>query len=291
MIGQQIINGLMLGSVYAMVAVALTLSIGVLNFLNFSIPGLFMIGGMGFWALTQAGVPWPLAILGALTVAAAISMIVERFTWRWLRGAEPFVPLVSSMAFLILFEHLAVVIWGSEMRPLPLQFAGTDWRLGPFIVSVPQLLGLGLSLASILTLSLVLRHTRLGRGLRTIAEDSETALMLGVDVNQLVPVVFVLAGLFAAVAGALFAIDYRQVHPFMGEAIGLKGISAMIVGGMGNVWGAIAGGLIIGIAEVLSVGYLGANFVDIGVFGLLLAILIVWPAGLFGDPGIARVRP
>jgi branched-chain amino acid transport system permease protein len=291
MIGQQIINGLMLGSVYAMVAVALTLSIGVLNFLNFSIPGLFMIGGMGFWALTQGGVPWPLAILGALTIAAAISMIVERFTWRWLRGAEPFVPLVSSMAFLILFEHLAVVIWGSEMRPLPLQFAGTDWRLGPFIVSVPQLLGLGLSLASILALSLVLRHTRLGRGLRTIAEDSDTALMLGVDVNQLVPVVFVLAGLFAAVAGALFAIDYRQVHPFMGEAIGLKGISAMIVGGMGNVWGAIAGGLIIGIAEVLSVGYLGANFVDISVFGLLLAILMVWPAGLFGGPGTERVRP
>src|SRR4029077_9384734 len=196
MIGQQIINGLMLGSVYAMVAVALTLSIGVLNFLNFSIPGLFMIGGMVFWALTQAGVPWPLAILGALTIAAALSMIVERFTWRWLRGAEPFVPLVSSMAFLILFEHLAVVIWGSQMRPLPLQFAGTDWRLGPFIVSVPQLLGLGLSLASILTLSLLLRPTRLGRVLRTIAEDSETALMLGVDVNQWVPVVFVLAGLF-----------------------------------------------------------------------------------------------
>ncbi len=291
MIGQQIINGLMLGSVYAMVAVALTLSIGVLNFLNFSIPGLFMIGGMAFWALTQAGVPWPLAILGALTVAAALSMIVERFTWRWLRGAEPFVPLVSSMAFLILFEHLAVVIWGSEMRSLQLQFPGADWRLGQFIISVPQLFGLCLSLASILALSLVLRHTRLGRGLRTIAEDSDTALMLGVDVNQLVPVVFVLAGLFAAVAGALFAIDYRQVHPFMGEAIGLKGISAMIVGGMGNVWGAIAGGLIIGIAEVLSVGYIGANFVDISVFGLLLVILMVRPTGLFVGLGTERVRP
>jgi branched-chain amino acid transport system permease protein len=291
MIGQQIINGLMLGSVYAMVAVALTLSIGILNFLNFSIPGLFMIGGMVFWALTQAGVPWPLAILGALTIAAALSMIVERFTWRWLRGAEPFVPLVSSMAFLILFEHLAVVIWGSEMRSLQLQFPGADWRFGPFIVSVPQLLGLGLSLASILALSLVLRHTRLGRGLRTIAEDSDTALMLGVDVNQLVPVVFVLAGLFAAVAGALFAIDYRQVHPFMGEAIGLKGIAAMIVGGMGNVWGAIAGGLIIGIAEVLSVGYIGANFVDISVFGLLLVLLMVRPTGLFGGMGTERVRP
>ena len=291
MIGQQFINGLMLGSVYAMVAVALTLSIGVLNFLNFSIPGLFMIGGMAFWAMTRAGVPWPLAIVGTLAITAAISLIVERFTWRWLRGAEPFVPLVSSMAFLILFEHLAVVIWGSEMRPLPILFAGVDWRIGRYIVSVPQLIGLGLSFASILGLAFALRHTRLGRGLRTIAEDSDTALLLGVEVNQLVPVVFVLAGLFAAVAGALFAIDYRQVHPFMGDAIGLKGISAMIVGGMGNVWGAIIGGLIIGIAEVLSVGYIGANFVDISVFGLLLVLLMVRPTGLFGGMGTERVRP
>ncbi len=104
---------------------------------------------------------------------------------------------------------------------------------------------------------------------------------MGVDIGRLVPVVFVLAGLFAALAGALFALNYRQVHPFMGEAVGLKGISAMIVGGMGNVWGAIVGGLVIGIAEVLSVSTMGANFVDITVFGLLLVILIVRPTGLF----------
>ena len=197
--------------------------------------------------------------------------------------AEPnqFVPLVSSMAFLILFEHLAVVIWGSEMRPLPIPVRRrrlAHWplyrertaarRARPVIRfhSWPRA-------RCFVTPDWVV-------GLRTIAEDSDTALLLGVDVNQLVPVVFVLAGLFAAVAGALFAIDYRQVHPFMGEAIGLKGISAMIVGGMGNVWGAIIGGLIIGIAEVLSVGYIGANFVDISVFGLLLLILMVRPTGL-----------
>src|SRR5215469_5154111 len=288
MFGQQIINGVMLGSVYAMVAVALTLSIGVLNFLNFSIPGLFMVGGMAFWALTQAGLHWLFAIIGAVAIVAALSLVVERFTWRWLRGAEHFVPLVSSMAFLILFDHLAVVLWGSEMRPVPIAFAGADWRFGGYIVSVPQLIGLGLSLVSILALSLMLRRTRLGRSLRTIAEDPDTALLLGVDVNQVVPVVFVLAGLFAAFAGALFAIDYRQVHPFMGEAVGLKGISAMIVGGMGNVWGAIIGGLIIGVAEVLSVGYIGASFVDISVFGLLLLILMVRPCGLF--VGLATER-
>jgi branched-chain amino acid transport system permease protein len=288
MIGQQIINGLMLGSVYAMVAVALTLSIGVLNFLNFSIPGLFMIGGMMFWALIRAGVPWALSILGALAVTAAMSLVVERFTWRWLRGADQFVPLVSSMAFLILFEHLAIVIWGSQMQPLESLFAGGDWRLGPFVVGIPQLVGLGLSIASILGLALLLRRTRLGRGLRTIAEDPQTALLLGVDVNHLVPIVFVLAGLFAAVAGVLFAIDYRQVHPFMGEAVGLKGISAMIVGGMGSVWGSILGGLVIGIAEALSVSYAGANFVDISVFGLLLLILIVRPTGLLKGMATAR---
>ena len=281
MLGQQIINGVMLGSVYAMVAVALTLSIGVLNFLNFSIPGLFMIAGMAAWALIHAGVAWPLAILAALAITAAVSLVVERFTWRWLRGAEPFVPLVSSMAFLLLFEHLAIAWWGSEMRVLPPLFAGTDWRIGGFVIGLPQLAGLAISIASIFGLSLLLKRTSMGRSLRTIAEDSDTALLLGVDVNRLVPVVFALAGLFAAIAGVLFALNYRQVQPFMGEAVGLKGISAMIVGGMGNTWGAIAGGLIIGIAEVLSVGYVGANFVDISVFGLLLLILFVRPTGLF----------
>ena len=294
MIGQQIINGLMLGSVYAMVAVALTLSIGVLNFLNFSIPGLFMIAGMSTWALIHAGVPWPLAILAALAITTAVSLVVERFTWRWLRGAEHFVPLVSSMAFLLMFEHLtffpidllpgwalAIAWWGSEMRVLPPLFAGTDWRIAGFVISLPQLAGLMVSIASIWGLSALLKRTSLGRGLRTIAEDAETALLLGIDIGRIVPIVFALAGLFAAIAGVLFALNYRQVQPFMGEAVGLKGISAMIVGGMGNTWGAIAGGLIIGIAEVLSVGYVGANFVDISVFGLLLLILFIRPTGLF----------
>jgi branched-chain amino acid transport system permease protein len=288
MLVQQFINGLMLGSIYAMVAVALTFSVGVLNFLNFSIPGLFMIGGMVFWALSHAGISWLVSAAGALAIVAGISLLVERFTWRWLQGADHFVPLVSSMAFLILFEHVATVIWGSAMRSLPLLYAGTDLRIGRFVIGLPQCAGLLLSLSSTFGLSILLRRTRLGRGLRTIAEDSQTALLLGVDLKLLVPIVFVLAGLFAAIAGVVFAINYRQVHPFMGEAIGFKGISAMIVGGMGNVWGAIVGGLVIGLAEVLSVSYVGANFVDITVFGLLLLILIARPKGLLTGMTVMR---
>jgi branched-chain amino acid transport system permease protein len=272
----------MLGSIYAMVGVALTLGIGILKFLNFSIPGLFMVAAMTTWALVRIGAPWPLAALGALAAGAALALVVERFTWRWMRRAEPFVPLVSSMAFLILFENLAVAYWGSDLRSLPRLFDNADWRIGALVVSVPQLAGLAISVALIFGLSLLLNRTRLGRGLRTIAEDSETARLLGVDVHRIVPIVFVISGLFAALAGILFAINYRQVHPFMGEALGLKGISAMIVGGMGNIWGAIAGGLIIGLTEVLSISFLGADFVDVSVYGLLLAILVLRPTGLFG---------
>ncbi len=280
----------MLGSIYAMVAVALTLSIGVLRFLNFSIPGLFMIGGMAMWALVRSGMPWPLAAGAALIAGAVGSLVVERFTWRWMRGAQDFVPLVSSMAFLLLFEHLAVIYWGSELRTLPALFGNADWRIAGLVVSLPQLAGLLCSIALIWALTLVLARTRLGRSLRTIAEDSDTALLLGVDINRIVPVVFLIGGLFAAFAGLIFALNYRQVHPFMGEVVGLKGISAMIVGGMGNVWGSIAGGLIIGLVEVMSIGYFGADFVDIAVYGLLLLILFIRPTGLFAGAIAGQAR-
>jgi branched-chain amino acid transport system permease protein len=272
----------LLGSIYAMVGVALTLSIGVLKFLNFSIPGLFMIGGMLTWALVRAEVPWPLAAAAALVAGAVASLIVERFTWRWMRLAGEFVPLVSSMAFLILFENLAVGLWGSDLQSLPRLFAHTDWRIGQIVVSLPQLVGLACSVALIWGLSLLLNRTQLGRALRTIAEDSDTALLLGVDIHRIVPLVFIISGLFAALGGILFALNYRQVHPFMGEALGLKGISAMVIGGMGSIWGAIAGGLVIGLAETISIDLFGADFVDIAVYGLLLMILIIRPAGLFG---------
>src|SRR6516165_9898737 len=123
----------MLGAIYAMVAVALTLGIGVLRFLNFSIPGLFMIGGMATWALLRSALPWPLAVGGALLAGAGASLVVERFTWRWMRKADPFVPLVSSMAFLILFEHLAVLEYGSELRSLPALFGNADWRIAGLV--------------------------------------------------------------------------------------------------------------------------------------------------------------
>jgi branched-chain amino acid transport system permease protein len=249
---------------------------------------MFMIGGMATWAFIHAGLPWPIAVVAALIVVAIASQIVELFTWRWMRGAEKFIPLVSSMAFLILFEHLAIALYGSDMRTVNVGFSQSDIRIGGLVIGVPQLIGLVGSIMLIWGLSTILNRTQLGRALRTIAEDSDTALLLGVNINRVVPVVFIVAGAFAAFAGIIFALNYRQVHPFMGEVVGLKGISAMIIGGMGNIWGSIVGGLIIGLVEVLAIGYFGADFVDIAVFGLLLLILFVRPTGLFAGMSAGR---
>lgn len=282
MLEQQVVNGLMLGSVYALVAVAFTLAIGVLNFLNFSIPGLFMVGGMLAWFLLKAGIPWPIAALLAIASGGLLALLVERFTYRLMRRSAHFVPLVTSMAFLILFENLALIVWGSDVQRLPLPFQSVSFQVGPTVVAMPQLIGLACAVLAVACLDALLKRTRIGRGLRTIAEDPQTATLLGVGVERVVPLVFVVGGLFTALSGFLFAINYQQASPFMGEEVALKGISAMVVGGMGNIWGAILGGLLIGVMETFSIHWFGARAVDIWVYGLLLLILFVRPTGLLG---------
>lgn len=290
MIEQQLVNGAMLGSLYALVAVAFTIAIGVLNFLNFSIPALFMLGGMFTWFLLKAGVAWPLAALLAVASGGLLSLVIERFTYRLTQHADHFVPLVTSMAFLILFENLALIVWGSDVQRLALPFESVSFRLGPTVVAVPQLAGLACAIAAVVCLDALLKHTKIGRGLRTVAEDRDTALMLGVGVGRLVPVVFVIGGLFAALGGFLFALNYQQASPFMGEEVALKGIAAMVIGGMGNIWGAILGGLLIGVVETFAIHWFGARAVDIWVYGLLLAILIVRPTGLLGGGAMRQAR-
>ena len=290
MLEQQLVNGLMLGGIYVLVAVAFTLTIGILNFLNFSIPGVFMLAGVFTWALLKTGVYWPLAVLGALAAGAAASLLVERCTWSWMRSSDHYVPLVSSMGFLILFENLVLVQWGSDLQRVELPFSDLNLRFASLVVSIPQLVSLALAIGLVVGLRLLLQRTQMGRALRAVAENVAAAEILGVVVSRLVPMVFVIGGLFAALGGMLFALNYQQVHPYMGEEVALKGISAMVIGGMGNVWGSVLGGLLIGVVEVLSIHFLNADFVDFSVYGLLLVILFFKPAGLLGASKIVREK-
>jgi len=297
---QQIVNGLMLGAILSFVAVAFTLTIGMLNFLNFTIPALFMVAGMTLWALASSGghmfgfgMHWlPAALLG-ITVAVAGSLVVERFTYRFMKAkygdaTEHALPLVSSLGFVIVFEHLVITLWGTEPQRVTLPFAETDLRVAGLVVGVPQLVSLALAFVLVALLSALLSRTRLGRALRAIAENPDAATLMGIEVNRIVPVVFLITGALSAIAGILYAASYRTVSPFVGDAVAADAIAGMVLGGLGNVWGAIVGGLFVGMVKVLAISWFGAEIEKIPVWGLLLAILVFRPTGLFGHSKIGK---
>jgi branched-chain amino acid transport system permease protein len=299
-LAQQIVSGLMLGGIYVAVAVAFTLTIGVLNFLNFTIPTLFMLTGMVAWGLARWGLPfglsgglhWLPALAGGIAVAILASLVVERFTFRYLKkrhgdATEHAIPLVSSLGFLLIFEHLVLIVLGSESQSFPIRFR-LDLHVGPLVVGLPQLASLLLSLAIVFWLSWLLQATRTGRALRAIAESPDTATLLGVEVARIVPVVFLLSGLLCGVAGALFVVNYSDVSPFMGEHVGTKAIAGMVLGGIGSIWGAIAGGLLVGLLETLGIHFFGGDAAQVAVWGVLLAVLILRPQGLFGGSRIGK---
>jgi branched-chain amino acid transport system permease protein len=291
MLAQQVINGLMLGSIYTLVAVAFTMTIGVLNFLNFSIPAIFMLGAMLSWAfIAHFQMPWLLAIVAGLAGGGIVSLIVERFTYRWLKTSHPDIPLISSVGFLVLFENLVILQVGNYIQRFPTPFADANLRAFGLVLSIPQLCSLVLTIALVATLYYVLRRTQLGRSLRAIAENPDTALIIGVKINRIVPALFLISGVYTALGGILFAVNYLQISPFIGNEVSLKGIAAMIIGGMGNIWGAVFGGLVLGIAEALSIHFFGGAIAEVVIFGALLVFLFVYPTGLFGDRGIRVER-
>jgi|SRR5579871_654457 len=297
---QQLVNGLMLGGILAFVAVGFTLTIGMLNFLNFTIPALFMLAAMAAWALSAPGehalgfgMHWLPAALAGIGVSIAASLLIERFTYRYMKAkygdaTEHALPLVSSLGFLLIFEHLVITLWGTEPHRAALPFADTDVRLGGLLVGLPQLISLTLALVLVALLSTLLRRTRLGRALRAIAENPDAATLMGIEVNRIVPVVFVVTGALAALAGILYVASYRTVSPYIGDSVATDAIAGMVIGGLGNVWGAIAGGLLVGMLKVLAISWFGAEIEKIPVWGLLLAVLLVKPTGLFGHTAIGK---
>lgn len=306
---QQVVNGLMLGGTYVMVAVAFTLIIGMLNFLNFTIPPLFMVSAMTMWAtmsggfgetfdraltsIVGAGGKWVVGIILALAVAAAISLIIERFTYRYMKAkygdaTEHAIPLVSSLGFLIIFEQLVISRWGSDTVTIASPFGNASFHLGKIQVSVPQLTSLILSLAVVFALSAMLKRSRLGRALRSIAEKPDTATLMGVEVGRIVPVVYVITGLLCGIAGVLFTLNYTAVDATVGDKVATVAIAGMVLGGLGNVWGAIVGGLFVGLLEVMSIHFFGSSVEKIPIWGMLLLLLVIRPTGLFGHTAIGK---
>jgi branched-chain amino acid transport system permease protein len=279
---QQLLNGFMLGSTYALIAMAYTLLMGILNMLNFAIGEVFMLGAIFGLAFVKLGLPIHSALLLAVICTGLVSLVIERFSFRPLRNAPPLVPLLSTIGFSILFQNIAENLWGSERSQFPSWMEPVDFHIGPVLISSTQLIIVAVAVLLMVGLDLFIQRTRTGRGMRAVAENIETAGILGVDSNRVISLTFFLTGALAGASGILFGLSFSIVSPFMGMEPGIKGIAAMIVGGMGNLRGAIVGGLFIGITEVLSVAYFGAPAKDFAVYGALFLALIIRPQGILG---------
>jgi branched-chain amino acid transport system permease protein len=289
MLLQQLVNGLMLGSSYALIGVAFSLILGIFDMLNIALGEVFMLGAFFGLTLVRAGVPFAPALLMAMVLAGLVSLVIERFAFRPLRGTPPVIPLLSSIGFSMLLTDTATNIWGSERTQFPPSVRVVSFELGPVLVSSVQIVILATAVVLMAVLHLLVQRTRIGRGMRAVAESPETASILGVDARRVIVATFFASGALAGAAGMLVGLTFSVISPFMGIEIGLKGVAAMVVGGAGNIQGAMLAGPLLGIAEVLSVAYLGAAYRDVVVYGLLILVLLARPQGLLGAVQRARV--
>lgn len=281
---QQLINGLMLGSTYALVAIGYTLIFGVLRVLHFAHGEVFMVGafvGVEAVVLLHVG-PVP-AMLIAAVVCAVLGVLIERIAFRPVRRRSGgfLAAIVSSLGVSLVLQEVMANIFGTEQTRFPVQFAGTLYHLGPLFVSSTQLFILGTAAILMLAVHLFVTRTRTGMAMRAISEDLDVAALLGVPVDRVIAVTFAVASALGGVAGVLVGLAFNAVSPFMGVSMSIKGVAVMLVGGLGSVYGAMAGGLLLGAVEVLSVGYLASSYRDGFSFALMVLVLLLRPQGLF----------
>jgi branched-chain amino acid transport system permease protein len=283
MIYQQLINGLMLGASYALIAIGYTLIFGVLNLLYFAQGEVFMVGAfVGLFLVVYAGVGIYGALVGAMLICGLLGIIAVFVAVRPVRKDRPLAPLISTIGLTIVLQNLAVYLFGGQQMAFPQTIAQKLYRLGPVTISSAQLFILGVAITLMVLLWLFIERTKMGRAIRATAENHETAALLGVDVNRIVLVTFIIGSGIAGVAGVLDGIKNSNISPFMGLGAAVKGLIVMLLGGLGNVPGAMVAGLMLGMIEILSSAYIGTTQRDFFSFLILILILLWRPTGLFG---------
>ena len=279
---QQLINGLTLGSTYSLLAIGFTLVLGLLKMLNIAHGDVFMFGAFLGLSFSMLGMPLYLALILAMAGAGVVAIIIERLCFRPLRKAHFLMPLLSTIAFGILLQNVTTQIWGSEPSRYPQTTEIAQFQLGPVLVSSIDIIILAISLLLMVGIDQFVRRTRFGRAMRATSENPQQASLLGVDINWVIVFTFFASGALAGVAGVLTALVYLQITPFIGIRQGLIGMVAMVIGGMGNLRGAMIAGLMIGIIEIMNDAYFTAGYRDIILYGLFFAFIVFKPEGLFG---------
>ncbi len=296
---QQIVNGLVQGSVYALVALGYTMVYGILGLINFAHGEVVMVGAMVALTVSQALLAAAfapvLAVLCSLMVAVAACMAlgygIERVAYRPLRNAPRLAPLITAIGVSIVLQNLAMMIWGREYHAFPLPFTNGLHELGGAIITDVQIAIVLVALLMMAGLMVLIHRSRFGRAMRAVAENPSAAALMGVDINRVISSTFMLGSALAAVAGFMVSANYGIVHYYMGFMLGLKAFTAAVLGGIGNLRGAMLGGVVLGLIESLGAGYIGdlsggffgSNYQDVFAFFVLIAVLVFRPSGLLGE--------
>ena len=298
----------MLGSIYALIALGYTMVYGILRIINFAHGDILMVGALTTLSASNAlNTTFPhmpqllqlgVALMIAMAVCALLAMAVERFAYRRLRNAPRLAPLISGIGVSVLLQTVAMIIWTRNplMFPQILPMAPIAVTSGseahpPAIVTVTGIVTVVLALAVMTGLWLLVEYTRLGRGMRAVAENPRVATLMGVNPNAIITLTFAIGGAFAALAGVMMASNYGNASFSMGFLPGIKAFTAAVLGGIGNIRGAMIGGILLGIIEALGAGYLGelthgvfgSNYQDVFAFMVLILVLVFRPAGLLGE--------
>ncbi len=298
---QQIINGLVLGSMYALVALGYTMVYGIINLINFAHGDVLMVAALTSWSIiglmreSMPGTPGWLILLIALmiacVVAAVLNFVIEKVAYRPLRNSPKLAPLITAIGMSLLLQTLAMIVWKPNFKPYPNLLPSAPFNVGGAVITTTQILILGVTAISLAVLMWVVNRTKLGRAMRATAENPRVASLMGVKPDVVISATFLIGAVLAAIAGVMWAANYGTVNHMMGFLPGLKAFTAAVFGGIGNLAGAVVGGVLLGLIESIGAGYIGAltggvlgsHYSDIFAFIVLIIVLTLRPSGLLGE--------
>lgn len=280
---QQLINGVSLGSIYALIALGYTMIYGIIKLINFAHGDIYMIGAyFGFFATTQLGVGFIPAIIIAMAGAAVVGIIIERIAYRPMRNAPRIAILITAIGVSFFLEYGMILLVSPQPRTFPAVFAPTVYHIGPLVANSQQLVILISALILMVTLSYIVNSTKAGKAMRAVSFDADAARLMGINIDKVISMTFALGSALAAAGGVLVGVYYNSIDPLMGMMPGLKAFVAAVLGGIGIIPGAMMGGIILGVVEAMVSGFLSSTFRDAAAFGILILILLYKPAGLLG---------
>jgi branched-chain amino acid transport system permease protein len=284
---QHLLNGLTLGSLYALIAIGYTMVYGILRLINFAHSEVFMLGAyLVFWGITLVHLPWPLAMVVAILVVSGVGVVVDRIAYRPLRDAPRISALISAIGVSFFLQNFAIVVFSA----IPREVYRPPWLENVILVGEVRILPLTLfvpllSFVLMLGLVYIVYRTKAGLGMRAISKDIETSYIMGVPVNRVIALTFGIGSALAAASGIMWSLRYPQLQPIMGTIPGFKAFIAAVVGGIGSIHGAVIGGVGLGLVEIMTVAAFPelAGYRDAFAFILLIVILLIKPTGLLGE--------